>query len=435
MACLAAWVSDATSRPLCITGPSGIGKTALLKAFMAMHPEGRTVDCTQCSSVEEVAVAIASALELDAVRAQQPRQLARRAKDLGVSLLALDAVEGLAGHSKELEAFLGVVPRTVATSRIALGLPHEQTLVLTSLAGGTPSASAVLLLRWRSGLADGDLSSEENELLVAIAGMTDGLPLALELAATQIATFGLAWTADRLARGLLAGDASHAPGTEHAPSLVGTFRWSWECLGERERVALARCALFSGLFSVVEAARVLDADVAEAASIISTLTRHSWVAVERPVASSFTPATPGDEPRFRILLPLREFARQRLDESVESDAVRARYDEIVLSIVESAAATLRGERAREAVLRIGRFYPELLDIMRSGRATAARAMEIAARWAIATLVFASFAAAAESMAAEAAVDAAPRAERLRALVAHAKVDARRGLPSVTIVRR
>src|SRR5204862_6272559 len=143
----------------------------------------------------------------------------------------------------------------------------------------------------------------------------DGLPLAIELAASRLNVLSpddlLARLGQRLS--LLSGGARDLP--ERQRTLRGTIEWSHDLLDPEERRLFARLSAFSGGWTLGAAENVcgpgLDLPVLDG---LSSLIDHSLV---RRIE------TADGEVRFTMLDTIREFSTERLATSGEEQAIRS----------------------------------------------------------------------------------------------------------------
>jgi tetratricopeptide (TPR) repeat protein len=134
--------------------------------------------------------------------------------------------------------------------------------------------------------------------LIEICRQLDGIPLALEFAASRVPLLGLAGVRSRLhdRLRLLAGGSRMAPARHR--SLQAALEWSHQLLSPKTQEILHRLALFPSGFSLVGAQLLLGAD--SEAEVIEHLT----VLVDRSLVSF----QPGPLPRYRLLETTRAFA-------------------------------------------------------------------------------------------------------------------------------
>ena len=152
--------------------------------------------------------------------------------------------------------------RVVVTSRVPLHLLGEQEYPVPPLAtppAGTARSAANLrdiesvrlfLERAHSVRPDFQLTDENATAVAEICRELDGLPLAVELAASRLKVLSpdaiLARLGERLA--LLTGGAADAPARQR--TLRATIAWSYDLLPPDERLLFARCAVFVGGFDL-----------------------------------------------------------------------------------------------------------------------------------------------------------------------------------------
>ncbi|WP_263657419.1 BTAD domain-containing putative transcriptional regulator [Nonomuraea gerenzanensis] len=239
-------------------------------------------------------------------------------------LLVLDNCEHVVGEAATLaRRLLAQCPglTVLATSREPLGITGEHLVPLSPLPTPPPGADdplaypAVRLFVDRAAaVRQGFALGEHNlEAVLRICAALDGLPLAIELAAARVRTFGVAEIADRLAehgrfRLLSRGDRTAA--ARHQ-TLHAVVEWSWSLLGPEEQALARRLSVFTGgatLEAVEHVCRDDDGKGEDPAGVLADLVDKSLVET--------------DGERYQMLDTIRLFCLERLAEAGEEERLR-----------------------------------------------------------------------------------------------------------------
>lgn len=298
-------------RLVCVTGPGGVGKTRLVAEAL---PElsrrlGRSVAVVELEDIGpgQFEEAVAAALSLGATT--DPWAAVLEYLSATSMLLVLDGCEGVRDRVREAAEHLWrLAPRVhlVVTSRHRLELEVEQVLPLGTLPlpdpAGPPDravmapAMRLFLARMRRLRPSADLTGPVADDAGEVCRLLDGLPLALELAATQAATLGVRAVKEDLAAGVQLGSGE-------AGSLRAVVARSYHLLQEEDRALLSRLAVFSTGFGLDDAEQVAPG-------------RQARPGLSRLVhASLVTPIEGESAIRFRLLGPVRAYASEWADEN------------------------------------------------------------------------------------------------------------------------
>ena len=341
-------------RIVTLAGPGGVGKTTLAsevaRAMAQRFPDGSwIVELAPLRAAAEVLPAAATAMGLRRIgRGADPGdrdalELVReRLRDARV-LVVLDGAEhllpGLGRVVRDL-AGAGAGVRVLVTSRRPLGVAGEAVIATPPLtvpgAGDGPAgvelspAGRLFVERARAARPGWRLGGAETEAVARICRRLDGLPLALELAASRLRALSAAAIAERLEQGL----AVLGRGT-----LDASIEASHSLLAPDEQELFRRLSVFEGAFELEDAEWVGCGDGLERGRVLEllvALTEHSMVQAE------------GEAPRrYRMLGALRADARTRLDEQAGVAAAR-RHAARLASLAAEAAARVGAEGAEAA---------------------------------------------------------------------------------------
>jgi predicted ATPase/DNA-binding CsgD family transcriptional regulator/DNA-binding XRE family transcriptional regulator len=358
-------------RLVTLTGVGGAGKTRLaLHVAADLHGRGGRfpagvwlVELAPVADPALVPHAVAAALAVrDApgaalldglVAALRPRAL----------LLVLDNCEHvLAACAALAERLLAGCPgvRILATSREPLQIAGERQRPVPPLAAPDPGRPAAvddlarypavrLFVARAQAVVPGFVLTPENAAAAAqVCARLDGIPLALELAAARVGVLAVAQVAARLDDCLRLLTGGSRAGPTRQQTLRGTLDWSHDLLAEPERVLFRRLAVFAGGFDL-EAAEAVCAD--DALEALTHLVHRSLVVADAGAGAGGDAAA-----RYRLLEPVRQYARQRLAASGEEAAVHARHRDWCLALAEAAAPALGG---REQLAWLARLDAEL----------------------------------------------------------------------------
>ncbi|WP_460352629.1 BTAD domain-containing putative transcriptional regulator [Actinoallomurus acanthiterrae] len=375
----------AAERLVTLVGPGGTGKTRLaIEAGGRVPGEVRFVDLaviegrakdgsgTVAQTVID-ALGIREAGRLPAAPGSQPDPAGRLVEALTDRdlLLILDNCEHVIDEAAGLvHRLLGACPglRMLATSREALGITGEALCPLTPLAVPPPGVDPADALGYpavrlfadraaavRPGL---ELDAPAVATMVRVCDALDGLPLAIELAAARLRTLTVEEVAARLGtpdgpgaydrfRLLSRGDRTKAP--RHR-TLRAVVQWSWDLLGEDERLVARRLTVFAGGATPRAAARVCDLSEEETDDLLTDLADKSLVE--------------GDGGRYRMLDTIREFCAERLAEADETETARAAHAAYFLELAETAEPHLRRAEQLEWLARLNAERGNLLAALR-----------------------------------------------------------------------
>jgi predicted ATPase/class 3 adenylate cyclase len=229
-------------------------------------------------------------------------------------LLLLDNSEHLVAEVASIVAqIVARCPQVtvLATSREPLDLSGERVYRLSSL----DSASAVQLFADRALAADPTFRLDGNRATIEeICGRMDGMALAIELAAARVKSMSLENLSRRLELRMLAGGRDRRPRQQTMQALID---WSYALLAPDERRCLRRCALFVGGFSLEVAETVCDdgPDSRAVLDLLSSLVDKSLIVLD----------TREMDQRYRLLEPIRQYAREKLVESDETAEISRRH--------------------------------------------------------------------------------------------------------------
>ena len=345
-----------THRLVTVTGTGGVGKTRLVAEALGSLTERLGLPATVAeltgATTGQADRALAAALGLGAtgsVRAAVLEYLS-----ISAGLLVLDNCEHVLGDTRALaEEILRRCPgiRVVATSRHRLGIAAEQVLPLAPLPVPDPEAperaaltAAVRLFadRMRRVRPSFAVTPDALPVVADICRRLDGLPLALELAATRAATLGLGPLRSRLDDSL---DLLGEEGRPRHYRLRAVVDWSYGLLGPADRRLLGALSVFGGDFDLEAAEYVADPfAVGSVALALARLVESSLVAASET----------GDGTAYRLLMIVRAYAAERLAGAGQEQMTRLAHAGWAASIVETVAREATGPGCAAALARVAR---------------------------------------------------------------------------------
>jgi predicted ATPase/class 3 adenylate cyclase len=313
-------------RLVTLTGVGGVGKTRLALEVAARlvdeFPDG--VWFFELAAVTDPAAmpdAVAAVLGITQQPGKTVSESVAAALEGRLRLLVFDNCEHVLDAAADLiEAILtqSATVRVVATSREGLGIAQEQVWPVPSLdiGAGIDSAAVSLFVERAQGIAPGFamVSGEESAAAVEICQRLDGIPLAIELAASRMASMTAGEMRDRLDQRfrLLVGSRR---GLERHHTLRHAVAWSYDLLDDTEKTVLDRCSVFAGGFDLQSACAVAgsdDLDEYAILEVLDALVRKSLLVADRSSGRT----------RFSILETIRQFAEEQLVARGEADEVR-----------------------------------------------------------------------------------------------------------------
>jgi predicted ATPase/class 3 adenylate cyclase len=342
-------------RLLTLTGAGGTGKTRLaLRLAADMLGDFRDgaffVDLSPLTDPALVPSAIAQALQVPPVVG---RSVLDAVKDYLCDkelLLIVDNFEQVAEAAPVMEELLAAAPKTkvLITSRFVLSIRGEQEYAVPPLDPPDPNhlpdlpdlyrVEAVQLFAERARAVQPRFRvTEENAPAVAeITARLDGLPLAIELAATRTKVLTPEQMLPRLKERLsiLSSAARSLP--ERQKTLRDTVSWSHDLLDPSEQRLLAHLSVFAGGWTL-DAAEAVCGEDGQVLAVLEGLASL----VDKSLVRRMEIAD--DEPRFSMLETIREFARERLAGGPDDHQIRRRHAEFFLDLALEAESHLTAD--------------------------------------------------------------------------------------------
>jgi non-specific serine/threonine protein kinase len=345
----------ATARLITLTGTGGVGKTRLAVQVAAASQDTfqNGVRWVELDSLADPALlpnlvasrcgvtVRAGAMVMDALATRLRRQHL---------LLVLDNCEHLLPACASLvQSLLSTCPQLhfLATSREPLAIPGEVTWLVKPLTvpGEEKTVSCEDMLRFdavslfvdraKGTLPGFTLTAANTHVVAQICRRVEGLPLALELAASWLRALSVEEIAARMEHVVqfLTRGARTVPGRHQ--TLRATLDWSYHLLDDAERSVFNRLAVFSGSFTANAAEVVCAGPEVGEADVLPALARL----VDKSLVIVHDRAV---ETRYRLLEPLRQYAQeQRAAGGDPNDAYR-RHRDWFLSLAAEASKGLAG---------------------------------------------------------------------------------------------
>jgi predicted ATPase/DNA-binding SARP family transcriptional activator len=348
-----------------LVGPGGSGKTRLALQLAARSissfPAGAwfagLAELPAGSDTETVAMTVVSRLGVLPLPGESAVDTLERHLSDRAMVLVVDNCEHLVPACAELITRLRAAgPGTcvIATSVRPLGLDGELLRDVPAMASTVDVRAdelpdAVELLFERAGALPDAATGGPAQLREAgeLCALLDGLPLAIELAAGQVARRGLAGLAVEV-REMLEGRRSLRHFKSQDPTrpprqrtIEAAIAWSYDLLTPRERQVLHRLATFRGSFGMAEAKLVAEGDGLDTGQVeeaIGSLVDCSMIAPQQPL---------GGTARLRLRPPILNFALARLKDDHAHERTRSRHVEVYQELAGRIAPQLfdGGEQA------------------------------------------------------------------------------------------
>jgi predicted ATPase/class 3 adenylate cyclase len=328
----------ADHRLLTLTGPGGTGKTRLsLEIAVRAEPAYGDGACfaalAPLNDAGLIPLTILEALGLGTAGGIDPKEhIMRHLADREI-LMVLDNFEHLPAGAPLVAELLAASPRLsiVATSRAPLRVSGERELPVPPMAVpdkgsdlntvGTSDGVKLFVSRAEAVRPGFELDQENAKAVAGIVQALDGLPLAIELAASRLRSLTPDAVFERLGNQILASQSADLP--ERQQTMTNAIGWSYDLLGPSLQELFEQLSVFSGTFGLDEAEAVCRSDV-DIVDGMSELVAQSLLRQGSTRGSA----------RFRILTVIREFAYAALMARGYGDEVLARHASVYTNLAE-----------------------------------------------------------------------------------------------------
>jgi non-specific serine/threonine protein kinase len=313
-----------------LTGPGGVGKTRLAQQIAsdlasAFDGNVRFVPLAAIQEADLVLAAVAQAVGLEALGGQSPRDGLLTYFGVRKALLVIDNFEQVMPAAGDLSVLLEHCPglTMLATSREPLHISGEHEFPVSPLdvprkpedAIARSTAVELFVQRGRAVKPGFDLTDDNAGAIADICIRLDGLPLAIELAASRVKVFSPQAIQERLTDrlALLSRDGRDVP--NRLRSMRDAVGWSYDLLSDDERRLFRRLSVLPGGCWADNAAAVSGLSPEESGEmflerLISLAEKSLLVQVDRP----------SGQPRFRMLETIRSYGLEQLDAHGETAA-------------------------------------------------------------------------------------------------------------------
>ncbi|MFD3702497.1 BTAD domain-containing putative transcriptional regulator [Nocardia sp. NPDC058658] len=378
-------------RLVTLTGPGGVGKTRLALAIAAAHPARDGVLFVELAglclgddpsgastTITEVVAAAFDVRDDSAGSSPFPvtdngTQLDRladavRAKQV---LLVLDNGEHVVDATATIVSrLLATAPelRILVTSQVPLNIAGENIWPVAPLTAHTSTptvaevenspAAQLFVARARASTPGFAVTDDNAAAIAAVVAHLDGLPLALELAATRVRALGVHTLAERIEDRFTLLSSGYRDAPDRQRTLRAVIDWSWELLDEPERTVLRRLSVHADGATLDSAEAVCDVPGADVADLLARLVDRSLI---------ITPAADA-RPRFRVLKSIAAYGVDQLRERGEESATRLRHLTYYLAFAERADQHLRTGDQRRWLARLDAESADLRRALETARA-------------------------------------------------------------------
>jgi non-specific serine/threonine protein kinase len=332
-------------RIITVTGPGGVGKTRIaIRSVTSAAPSALFVELSNVRQPELVIPTIAAALGIrpDGRPALDQLRAVLRQDD---HLLLLDNFEQVLPAASALADLLDACPgvKLLVTSQSVLQIPGEHVIDIlpfpvpvvpysgNGMVAGDVDACRLFVERAQAHDAEFTMTMDNAATVIAICRHLDGMPLAIELAASWVSVLSPAMLLAQLDKRLTLPGTGSQVAPQRQRGLREAISWSHGLLGASSKVLFRRLACFSGGATLEALTDVCGNDSLDVLRELRTLIGNSLV--------RRTDSLVGD-PRYIMLESVREFGVERLRESDESEVILRRHASHFLHLAEQVESNL-----------------------------------------------------------------------------------------------
>jgi predicted ATPase len=331
-------------RLVTLTGVGGVGKTRLALEVATRladeFPDGVWLfELAAVADPASVPDAVAAVLGIVQQRGKNVSESIACALEGRSRLLVFDNCEHVVDSAADLVTTIfaaSMTAKVLATSREGIGVADERLWRVPSL---DTAAAVELFLERAQSVVSGSLAAETTAV-EDVCRRLDGIPLAIELAASRMASMTAAEVRDRLDDRFKLLVGSHRRSERHQ-TLRHAVAWSYDLLDDAEKSLLRRCSVFSGGFDLQSTCAIVGSDGIDEYTILDlldALVRKSLLIADRSSGRT----------RLTMLETIRQFAEAQLVARGEASEIRAAHSRYFAGREADILALWDSPRQREA---------------------------------------------------------------------------------------
>ena len=350
----------ADNRLVTLIGVGGTGKTRLAietgVAVSASFPDGCWIVELATVTVDgAVPCAFATGLGLTApADSDVIDDLVARLRHKQLLVVVDNCEHVLAAAAVAVERIVGACPTVavLATSREPLMVRGERLVPVPSLP--PEDAERLFLERARAEAPDLVIDADQTRAVAELCQRLDGLPLALELAASRVRALTpveLVANLEERFRLLVGGRRSRM---ERHQTMRGTLDWSYDLCTDVERAAFDRLSVFPAGFDLLAARAVARGDGVSDLDVVDVVPQL----VDRSLLQRSTAAD--GTTRYRMLETMRAYGREHLQHQGTSDATRARHARYMAGAISALSLRTLGPDEEQVTRRLNEYLSDAL---------------------------------------------------------------------------